>query len=80
MSLFEDALINLDAARKKLDANNKRDEAIDELIDEAVKRLEADWAALIWENQLLSTQITSLEEAERVRAYRHHQRESWGLD
>ncbi len=50
MNLFEEALLNLDEARRRHNALAVQDEAIDELIVEAVKRLQSEWDALMWEN------------------------------
>jgi len=50
VTLFEESLQMLDEARRRHAALAVRDEAIDELIVEAVKRLEADWSSMQWEN------------------------------
>ncbi len=53
MNLPEEALAMLEEARRRHAALAVQDEAIDELIVEASKRLEADWCALIWENNAM---------------------------
>lgn len=80
MTLFEEALMMLDEAKRRAVDIQNTDGAIVELVEQAIKRLQADHDALIAEHaemEGLLVRATTESENQRIRNFQHQQRVRW---